>query len=631
MSRRNQLLGLAATAAVAAAVLLRSTPTPAQPRPDLRPLAHWTFDPDSVRGKAVADRAGKLPGTLLGGTLAANPPRLELDGPDDGVLIRPAVAATDGLFPKAALTAVAWVRVDEPVEYGGIVGCLQDNGPKEAGFLLGYDRKGFNFALATRGGGPVKDGFGKLTYLKGATAYEPGRWYHVAGVYDGNSMRLYVNGKLDATSDEQKGDILYAPTAPFVVGRYRDADEDTPLTGALREVLLCAHAVPADEIAAHFTADRALAELPSIRAAGPKFSVEPYLQAASRTGMTVMWETAVPCTAVVEYGPTFPPTRQAKADAADTLGEVALSGLTPNTRYFYRVVVTDSQGKTLASRNSTFTTAVQPGEAFGFTVVGDTQRNPAVTSKIARLMWERRPHFVVHCGDVVDDGAAKWQWVYDLFRPSAELFGRVPVFPCIGNHEKNHPNYYRYFSLPAPEYYYSFRYGDAEFFALDTNKDRTQGLLPGGEQYRWLDAALAKSDARWKFCFHHHPVYSSDSDDYGDTAKERTAGGDLRIRLLQQLYEKHKVDVVFNGHIHAYERTWPVREGKVDRKGGVVHVTTGGGGGKLEGFGPTPLFFQNQLRSDFHFCQVTVHRGELAFKAFDHEGRLFDHFDLRKE
>ena len=152
MTCRRLLAGLSVGAAVAAAVLLRSTPTPAQPRPDLRPLAHWTFDADSVRGKTVADRAGKLPGTLLGGVLAADPPRLELDGPDDGVRIRPAVAAADGLFPKAALTAVAWVRVDEPVEYGGIVGCLQDNGPKEAGFLLGYDRKAFTFALASRGG-----------------------------------------------------------------------------------------------------------------------------------------------------------------------------------------------------------------------------------------------------------------------------------------------------------------------------------------------------------------------------------------------------------------------------------------------------------------------------------------------
>ena len=316
---------------------------------------------------------------------------------------------------------------------------------------------------------------------------------------------------------------------------------------------------------------------------------------------------------------------------ADTLGEVALSGLRPGTRYFYRVVCTDAAGKTRDSRPMTFQTAVEPGDAFNFVVVGDTQRNPAVTGKLAKLMWERRPHFVVHCGDVVDDGESRWQWTGDLFKPCQELFARVPVFPCIGNHEKNHPNYYRYFSAPAPEYYYSYRYGDAEFFVLDTNKDRTLGLLPGGEQYKWLDAALAKSEARWKFCYHHHPAYSSDSDDFGDTAKEGTTAGDLRVRPLQQLYEKHHVDVVFNGHVHVYERTWPIRGGKVDRKAGVIHVTTGGGGGRLETFGPTPTWFQNQLRADFHFCHVSIHQGELEYKVFDQDGRLFDHITLRKD
>src|SRR5436309_374122 len=82
----------------------------------------------------------------------------------------------------------------------------------------------------------------------------------------------------------------------------------------------------------------------------------------------------------------------------------------------------------------------------------------AVTGKLARLMWDRRPNFVIHCGDVVDDGARNEQWTGDLFGPCKELFARVPVYPCIGNHEKNHPFYYRYFALPAPEYYYSYRY-----------------------------------------------------------------------------------------------------------------------------------------------------------------------------
>ena len=368
--------------------------------------------------------------------------------------------------------------------------------------------------------------------------------------------------------------------------------------------------------------------LPAVAQAGPRFVVEPYLQFATRTGMTIMWETDVPCTAVVEYGTKFPPDRVAKAEKPDTMGEVPLAGLEPKTKYFYRVVCTDAGGKVLEGKPLTFFTACDPSDAFSFTVVGDTQRNPAVTGKIAKLMWDRRPNFVIHCGDVVDDGAAKWQWTGDLFKPGNELFGRVPVFPCIGNHEKNHDHYYKYFSLPKPEYHYSFKYGNAEFFVLDTNTLRD--LTEKGEQYKWLDRALAASDAKWKFCYHHHPAYSSDSDDYGDTFKGPTTAGDTRVRPLLALYEKHKVDIVFNGHIHLYERTWPIKGGKVDRTG-VIHVTSGGGGGKLEDFSPTPAFFKQEGRVDFHFCYVTIHQGAFHFKAFDQEGRLFDHFSLNKD
>ena len=364
---------------------------------------------------------------------------------------------------------------------------------------------------------------------------------------------------------------------------------------------------------------------------GAKFVVEPYLQFATRTQITVMWEADSPCSAVVEYGTTYPPKQLAKVEKPDAMGEVLLAKLEPNTKYFYRVVCTDAEGRILTSKDSTFMTAVESGEAFSFTIIGDTQRNPAITGKLAKFMWDRRPNFVVHCGDVVDDGASKPQWTGDLLGPCKELFGRVPVYPCIGNHEKNHANYYKYFMLPAPEYYYSFRYGDAEFFVLDTNTNRTLTLMPGGEQYKWLEKSLAASDAKWKFCYHHHPAYTSDADDYGNTAKGPTTAGDLRVRQLVPLYEKYKVDIVFNGHIHLYERTWPIKDGKVNQKDGVTHITSGGGGGKLEDIGPTPLFFKQEGRVDFHYCYVAIHLGTLSFKAFDQENRLFDHFTLKKE
>jgi phosphodiesterase/alkaline phosphatase D-like protein len=342
-----------------------------------------------------------------------------------------------------------------------------------------------------------------------------------------------------------------------------------------------------------------------------------------------MWEAEVPATAIVEYGPTFPPKLSAKLEKPQTIGEVTLNGLEPGTKYFYRVICTDAEGHKIESKPSTFATAPGTDDAYSFAIVGDTQRNPVITGKVAKLIWERRPNFVVHCGDVVDDGAAKWQWTGDLFKPCNELFGRVAVFPCIGNHEKNHEHYYKYFSLPNPEYYYSYKYGNAEFFVLDTNIRRD--LSEKGEQYQWIEKALAASDAKWKICYHHHPAFSSDDDDYGNSWKGSTTSGDVRLRKLVALYEKHNVDLVLNGHVHVYERTWPIRDNKVAPKGGIVYVTTGGGGGKLENFAPTPAFFKQEFRSDFHFCYVTVHLGVFNLKAIDHEGRLFDQFSLKKE
>src|SRR5262245_22470162 len=152
-----------------------------------------------------------------------------------------------------------------------------------------------------------------------------------------------------------------------------------------------------------------------------------------------------------------------------------------------------------------------------------------MTKTIAQLAWARRPNFVAHLGDVVDNGPDKKEWVHELFAPCAELFARVAVFPTIGNHEKDHAHYYAYFALPAPKYYYRYTYGNADFFVLDSNKK----LGPKSEQFAWLDRELGKSSATWKFVYHHHPAYTSDDNDYGDTWKgEASKMGDPNVRHL---------------------------------------------------------------------------------------------------
>ncbi|MGL4420447.1 MAG: LamG-like jellyroll fold domain-containing protein [Gemmataceae bacterium] len=604
------------------------TAAPQQPPASgMAPRFRWMLHEINPAAGTVPDTAGTLHGTLLGKPQrAAEPvPALILAGPDDGVLLR-AEQLRGADLPTQNTTLTAMVRVDTTAEWGGILSCFQDNGSRERGIVIGHNEKNFFFGLATTG---ADDGDGFMTYLKSKSTFTLGQWVHLAATYDGKTMRLYINGQLDASSTEQSGPIDYAAKAPLVLGRYRDENEDFPLRGALREVSWFDRTLDAEQVQAHFAPEAERTRLAPINTMANLFAVQPYLQFGTPTTMTILCETREPATVEVQYGLTFPPTqKQAGAATAGTMHEVRLENLTGHTKYFYQVVVTPRGGSPITSRHSTFLTAVGPNDPYSFCVIGDTQANPVITGKVSKLMWERRPHFVLHCGDVVDDGASRRMWTDDLFKPCWELFGRVAVFPTIGNHEKNHPFYYQYFALPKPEYYYQYRYGNAEFFSVDSNSLRD--LSPKGEQYRWLDDAMAKSTATWKIVYHHHPAYSSDSDDYGNTWKGGSTAGDPRLRDLAALYEKHKVDIVFNGHIHLYERSWPIRGGKVDLKNGVVHITSGGGGGKLEDFAPTPNTFKAESRVDYHFCYLTVHEGTLNFKAFDHEGRLFDTMTINK-
>jgi hypothetical protein len=248
---------------------------------------------------------------------------------------------------------------------------------------------------------------------------------------------------------------------------------------------------------------------------------------------------------------------------------------------------------------------------------------------IAKAVWGERPNFLLHVGDLTDGGQKhhKFEWNLEYFLGMNQLISRVPTFPVPGNGESDLHWYSRYHSLPQPKNYYSFKFGNAEFFMLDSNRP----MGPGSEQYAWLDEQLGRSVARWKFAAHHHPTYSSDEDDYGDAWKGTSQGGDLKVRSVVPLYEKHGVDVVFFGHLHTYERSWPVADGRVNTQRGVRYVQTGGAGGNLEDFGPARSWFSSKLHRGHHYCILNVFGGQLRFQMFDAEGRLRDLFELSKE
>ncbi|MCG8330040.1 MAG: metallophosphoesterase [Chitinophagales bacterium] len=365
------------------------------------------------------------------------------------------------------------------------------------------------------------------------------------------------------------------------------------------------------------------------------FLVKPYLQFATQNSMHILWETTAPASTIVEYGealqkanePNLPKIEIIKGTR--NLHEVKLDNLKTSTKYLYKVKSITEEGQIIESPVYTFKTAVKDDEATFFAFIGDTQfnsRTPWAWGKIANRVWSDRPHFIIHAGDLVDTGTRKTDWTQHFFPNGHVAMSRFPMYTVLGNHEQDAQYYYDYMVNPAPEYYYTFHYGNIQFFMIDTNRD----IHEGSEQYDWLEWELAKSDADWKIVVHHHPPFSSEENDHGDTYIGASTYG-THARNLVPLYEAYGIDFCLFGHTHLYERTWPLFEDAVNLKNGVVYINSGGAGGGLEDFDPSRSWFTQELQTGHHYCTFAIYDKTLQFKAIDHEGSLFDTFQLTKE
>lgn len=365
------------------------------------------------------------------------------------------------------------------------------------------------------------------------------------------------------------------------------------------------------------------------------FLVAPYLQFSTQNSISVLWETSEPASTYIRYGeaklgveqPPMP--FEIELSGVRQMHEVQLSELQTETNYFWQIRSVRPNGDSLISPVYSFKTAVQDSSAYAFALVGDSQYNaktPWAWSVISQEVWKKRPNFVVHAGDLVDWGPKKTDWTEHFFPGGAELMSRIPMFTVLGNHEGDADLYYQYMVNPAPEYRYTFKYGNAEFFMIDTNRDVSEG----SDQYIWLEHALAKSNAQWKFAIHHHPPYSSESDDHGDSFKAASTMG-TKARNLVPLFDKYRVDFSLFGHTHVYERTWPLKNNQINQKEGTIYINSGGAGGGLETFAPTRNWFTLELQEGHHFCTFNIFENTLIFKAIDHEGRVFDSFQMTKD
>ena len=149
-------------------------------------------------------------------------------------------AATPGAeptMPKEAFTAAAVVRIDAAQNWGGLLSAVQDNGPDETGWVLGY--RNLNLGLGLRTSGPDD----RMTWILDPQPIEAGTWHVVAVRYDGSVMRLWVDGRTVAESDLEQGAVVMPERYWYALGAYHDDDEYFVTDGALAELRLYDEAV----------------------------------------------------------------------------------------------------------------------------------------------------------------------------------------------------------------------------------------------------------------------------------------------------------------------------------------------------------------------------------------------------
>ena len=182
-----------------------------------------------------------------------------------------------------------------------------------------------------------------------------------------------------------------------------------------------------------------------------------------------------------------------------------------------------------------------------FAVIGDSGTGEKEQYEIAKQMEEYRQavnfDFVIMLGDNIYGGHTPHDFAQKFEVPYKPLLDAgVKFYASLGNHDdpKLEP-LYKPFNMNG-ERYYTFKKGDVQFFALDSN-------YMDAQQLSWLEQNLRSSKAQWKICFFHHPLYNDG----------KMHGPDLDLRnQLSPLLKIYGVNVVFSGHEHAYERLKPI-------------------------------------------------------------------------
>ena len=250
-------------------------------------------------------------------------------------------------------------------------------------------------------------------------------------------------------------------------------------------------------------------------------------------------------------------------------------------------------------------------DSLKFAAIGDNGTGDRAQYEIAQQMTKTHSTFpfdlVIMLGDNMYGGQKPADFVKKFEQPYAALLAANVKFQAsLGNHDRPENVSYNPYNMGGQRYYTYVR-KNVRFFALDST-------LMDAKQLQWLDTALRDSREDWKICYFHHPLYSH--------ASRHGSSVDLRL-LLEPIFVKYGVNVVFSGHDHVYERVKPQK--------GIYYFVSGAAGqlrkGNMRPTEQTAAAFDE----DQSFMLVEVAGSEMFFQAVSRTGRSVDSGVIRRQ
>ena len=306
---------------------------------------------------------------------------------------------------------------------------------------------------------------------------------------------------------------------------------------------------------------------------------------------------------------------------------VTLSGLQPDTLYTYRAGSDSGWSEWLQFR----TAAATPGK-LSFIYLGDAQVGiRPFWSRVIRKAYAQLPdaQVIIHAGDLVNRANNDEEWG-QWFEAGGYIHGSIPSLVTPGNHEYTHEDgmphlslfWKKQFPLPANgtgdqalegSVFYTDIQG-VRFISLNTMmmEEATSDALIT-TQKRWLEETLENNPNKWTVITMHHPVFSTKKGRYNE--KVRTH--------FKPVFDKYRVDIVLQGHDHAYGRGM-----RQVMPYGTMYVVSVSGSKMYE---YEKMDWADVVAGHLQMYHlITIEGDTLQFRSHLATGDLFDSFTLEK-